>query len=156
MASKHEDATRKLWSMIKDIRFAMLISEDGDLLRSRPMAVSQRAFDGTLWFFTRADSHKVADMQHDDRVAVSYADPDSRTYVSLSGHARLVRDSDVIKEHWNEAARAWFSEGREDPDIALLRVNVEAAEYWDAPSSAMVQLYGYTKAALTGRPVERT
>ena len=52
-----DDAAQKPWRMIKDIRYAMLTSEDGDLLRGRPMAASRSAFDGTLWFFTRADSH---------------------------------------------------------------------------------------------------
>lgn len=152
MASKDEPSTRKLWDMIRDIRFAMLTSEDGGLLRSRPMAASQREFDGTLWFFTRADSHKVAEVQTDDRVAVSYAAPGKQTYVSLSGHAHLQRDKDLIAQHWSEALRTWFPKGQNDPEIALLRVDVEAAEYWDAPSSAMVHAFGYAKAVLTGEP----
>jgi hypothetical protein len=36
--------------------------------------------------------------------------------------------------------------------VALLKVTVEAAEYWDAPNSMMVHAYGYVKAALTGEP----
>ncbi len=152
MTSTDEDGTRKLWRMIKDIRYAMLTSEDGDMLRGRPMAASQSEFDGTLWFFTRADSHKVKEVAADDRVAVSYADPDKQTYISLSGHARLERDPALIRAHWSEAMRTWFPNGKDDPEIALLRVRVDAAEYWDAPSAAMVHLYGYAKAVLTGKP----
>jgi general stress protein 26 len=152
MATKDETATSKLWGMIKEIRIAMLTSDDGGLLRSRPMGISQRSFDGTLWFFTRADSHKVDEVQQDERVGVSFADPAQQTYVSMSGHARLIRDLDVIKEHWREGVRIWFPRGTHDPDIALLRVDVETAEYWDAPASAMVFVAGYAKAFLTGRP----
>lgn len=154
MASKDEDASQKLWRMIKDIRFAMLTSEDGDMLRSRPMAASQSEFDGTLWFFTRVDSHKVQEVAADDRVAVSYADPGQQTYISLSGHAALERDPSLIRAHWSEAMRTWFPKGKDDPEIALLRVRVDAAEYWDAPSAAMVHLYGYAKAVLTGKSPE--
>ena len=32
----------------------------------------------------------------------------------------------------------WFPEGKDDPEIALLRVNLEKAEYWDSPSSTVV------------------
>ena len=149
-----QDAARTLWAMIKPISVAMLTSEDGGRLRSRPMVASQRAFDGTLWFFTRAGSHKVAEVQADDRVAVSYADPSSQTFVSLSGRARLVRDKEQIRAHWGESVRVWFPKGQDDPDIALLRVDVEAAEYWDAPSSAMVHAYGYVKAVATGKAPE--
>jgi general stress protein 26 len=146
------EETTKLWNMIRDIRFAMMTSADGPYLRSRPMAAAQKEFDGSLWFFVRASSHKVTEIGQDDRVGVSYADPDKQTYVSLSGHATLVRDAAAIKEHWSEILRAWFPNGKDDPDLALLRVDVEQAEYWDAPSSTMVNAFGYVKAALTGKP----
>ena len=62
------DQTAKIWGMIKDIKFAMLTSEDGPQLRSRPMVASQKNFEGTLWFFTRASAHKVVEVGQDDRV----------------------------------------------------------------------------------------
>ncbi len=144
----------KLWTMIQKIRFAMMTSEDssGGVLRSRPMAAVQRDFDGALWFFTRADSHKVAEVQDDARVCLSYADPQAQDYVSVSGTARLVRDRAAIDAHWSEAVRTWFPKGKDDPEIALLRVDVSQAEYWDAPSSTMLHLFGYAKARLTGEP----
>lgn len=153
MSAQTADApqTEKLWSMIKDIRIAMLTSEDGDSLRSRPMAASQKAFNGDLWFFTRASAHKVSEVQSDSRVNVSYADPSHQNYVSLSGTASLVRDTTAIHEHWSEILRTWFPKGKDDPDIALLKVHVTQAEYWDAPSSAMVLAIGYSKAVLTGK-----
>ena len=48
------DDTAKLWDLIKTVEVAMMVTEDGEYLRSRPMAVSQKEFDGTLWFFTHA------------------------------------------------------------------------------------------------------
>jgi general stress protein 26 len=150
MASPDADKTAKLWGLIKDIRFAMMTSEDGKVLRSRPMAASQQEFDGNLWFFTRLDSAKVREVGADDRVCLSYADPDRQHYVSVSGRARLVRDPEELRAHWSEAIRVWVPKGVDDPDLALLRVEVEQAEYWDAPSSAMVHAYGYARAVLTG------
>lgn len=143
--------TAKLWNMIKSIEFAMMVTEDGDHLRSRPMAVSQTEFDGKLWFFTRASSHKVAEVEHDQRVNLAYAHPAKQDYVSVSGRARLNRDRAAIDQHWSEPLRTWFPKGKDDPDIALLEVTVQQAEYWDAPSSTMVHAYGYVKAALTGQ-----
>jgi general stress protein 26 len=145
-----EQDAAKLWSLIKAAKFAMLVTEDGDHLRGRPMAASQQNFDGTLWFFTRASSHKVAEVQGDSRVCVTYAEPSRQDYVSFSGRAALVRDRAEIDARWSELLRAWFPDGRDDPDVALLKVTVEQAEYWDSPNSAVVQLYGYAKAVLTG------
>jgi general stress protein 26 len=142
----------KLWALIKAAKFAMLVTEDAGHLRGRPMAASQKEFDGTLWFFTRASSHKVAEIQGDSRVCVTYAEPSSQDYVSFSGRAALVRDRAEIDARWSELLKAWFPDGKDDPEVALLKVSVEQAEYWDSPNSKIVQIFGYAKAALTGEP----
>ncbi len=145
-----DDAKSKLWSMVKSIGFAMLTTEDSGSLRARPMVAAQDKFDGTLWFFTRVSSHKVAEVETEHQVGITYADPKSQNYVSLSGTARLLRDKATVKQHWSEAMRAWFPKGVDDPEAAVLEVRVDSGEYWDAPNSTMVLAYGYLKARLTG------
>jgi general stress protein 26 len=140
----------KLWEMMKSVRIAMLTTEDDGKLRARPMAASQSEFDGTLWFFTHASSHKVDEVEGHRQVGVTYADPKLQNYVSLSGTASLVTDRETVGAHWTEILTTWFPKGKDDPDTALLRVDVTAAEYWDAPSSTFVHAYGYLKAKLTG------
>lgn len=145
----------KIRDLIKDIRFAMLTTIDTDgSLRSRPMATQESEFDGDLWFFTPASSPKVGEVERDERVNLSYASPDDNLYISVSGTAQLVRDRAKIKELWNPALKAWFPKGLDDPDLALLRVRVEKAEYWDYPSSKMVQLAGFVKAIATGKQAD--
>lgn len=148
----HAEATDKMWSLIKGIGFAMLTTEDEGQLRARPMVAAQERFDGSLWFFTRASSHKVQEVDGDQRVGVTYAEPSKQDYVSLSGRARIVRDRGAIDAHWQESLRTWFPKGKDDPDIALLKVEIDAAEYWDSPNSTMVHAYGYVKSVLTGTP----
>ena len=151
MADKtHAEATQKMWELIKDIGFAMMTTEDEGHLRARPMASAQKEFDGNLWFFTRASAHKVDEVGEDPRVGVTYAEPSKQHYVSLSGRARLVRDKGTIEAHWSEPMRTWFPKGTDDPDIAILKVEVEMAEYWDSPSSTALHAYGYVKALATG------
>ena len=145
-------AIKKLGELIEDIKIAMLttVEEDGSL-RSRPMGTQQVEFDGDLWFFTAASAPKVGEVQRERQVNLSYADADSQRYVSVSGSAQLVRDRRKIEQLWNPIFRAWFPQGLEDPDLALLKVTVERAEYWDAPSGKLVQLYGFVKALATGK-----
>jgi general stress protein 26 len=146
------EALRKLGEMIEGIDFAMLTTVETDgTLRSRPMSTQQVEFDGDLWFFTRASAPKVDEVERDERVNVSYAKPEDQRYVSVSGTARIVRDPKKIEELWSPALKAWFPKGVEDPDIALLKVSVEQAEYWDSPSSAMAHLFGFVKAVATGQ-----
>ena len=148
---ENSDPVKKLAELIKDIKMAMLTTVDDDgSLRSRPMASQKIEFDGNLWFFTRASSAKVDEIDKHVEVNVSYADPGSNTYVSVSGKAQTLRDEAKAKELWNPMLKAWFPQGLEDPDLALLRVHVEKAEYWDSPSSTLVQIAGFVKAVATG------
>jgi general stress protein 26 len=71
--------------------------------------------------------------------------------VSLSGRASITQDRDQIDKRWNAGAKAWFPKGKDDPQVALLRVDVAQAEYWDAPSSKMVVAAAYIKSRLTGQ-----
>ena len=150
---KNENDVQKLAKLIKGIKVAMLTTQEADgTLRSRPMATQDAEFDGTLWFFTQASSHKVDEIDREHNVNVSYADESDNRYVSVSGRARLVRDRAKIDELWSPILKAWFPKGKDDPEIALLRVDVEKAEYWDAPSSTLVKLVGFAKAMVTGQP----
>lgn len=138
--------------LIGDIKFAMLttIAPDGSL-RSRPMSTLKTDFDGDLWFFTEDDSPKVDEIIEEHHVALAYSAPEKQKYVSVSGLGSIVRDKQRIQELWTPAAKAWFPRGVDDPHIALLRVRVQSVEYWDSPSSKMVQLYGFAKAIVTGK-----
>ena len=151
----HDEKSKKIRELIKDIKFAMLTTIDDDgSLRSRPMATLQCEFDGDIWFFTKADAPKVHEVEHDQHVNVSYAEPDQQKYVSVSGTAMLVRDRSKIEELWNPLFKGWFPEGLDDPQIALLKVSVDKAEYWDSPSSKVVRLVGFLKAVITGKPID--
>lgn len=154
MASKKKDThevVQHFGDLIKGIKVAMMTTvEDDGSLRSRPMWTHDRDFDGELWFFTREHSHKVDEVEKDHHVNLAYADPTRERYVSVSGRCRLVRDKEKARELWNPTLKAWFPDGLDDPELALLCVRVERAEYWDTPNSRMVQLAGMVKAALTG------
>jgi general stress protein 26 len=146
---------QKLAELIKDIKFAMLTTVEPDgSLRSRPMATQTGPFDGTLWFFTAINSGKVSEIQRDHQVNVSYADPDDQKYVSVSGIANVVQDRAKAAELWSPAYKAWFPEGLEDPSLALLKIEVTQAEYWDTPHSAVVRMAGFVKALATGQKYE--
>ena len=146
---------RKLAGMIKEIDFAMLTTAEADgSLRSRPMSTQRREFDGDLWFFTRESAPKVGEIEREQQVNISYAKPEDQRYVSVSGRAQVVRDRAKIEELWSPELKAWFPKGVDDPDIALLRVTVERAEYWDSPSSAVMHAVGFVKAIATGQTYE--
>jgi general stress protein 26 len=144
-------AREKVAELVKGIHIAMMttMSEDGTM-SSRPMAVQNTPFDGTLWFLTRSTSGKIDEIQHDSDVTLTFAEPKDSKYISLKGKAALSRDKEKIKELWNPMYKAWFPKGEDDPEIAVLRVDVHVGNYWEASSSRLVVMANYAFAAATG------
>lgn len=153
-AVTQDDKLGKLREIVKAVDICMLttVDERGDL-HSRPMSNNRDVeFDGDLWFFTYGSSHKVEEVNRISKVNTSFADVDNQLYVSLSGRAEVVRDRAKIEELWKPQLKAWFPEGVDTPDIALLKVTVERAEYWDGSQSWVAHAVGIVSALLTGEP----
>lgn len=150
------DDLQKLREMVKEIDFCMLTTMDeAGSLHSRPMSVNGEIDpDGDLWFFTYGSSHKVEEIGQTPKVNASFAKPEDYRFISMSGTAQLVRDRAKIEELWKPQFKIWFPEGVDTPDIALLRINVDRAEYWDSPSSKIVQAFSFAKALVTGKKME--
>ena len=154
MPDNRKESIDKIKVLTEGIDFCMLTTIDGGHLRSRPMSTQEFEFDGDLWFFTSDNTHKIEEIDKDDRVNVAYSKTDDNTYVSLSGRGEVSKDRAKIDELWNPILKAWFPEGLDDPHLCLLKVTVEQAEYWDAPSSKIVQLVGFVKALATGQEAD--
>jgi general stress protein 26 len=140
-----------LQAMIRDIRVAMLTTRarDGHYV-SRPVASLPAPFDGSLWFFCSASSHKAAEIRAHPQVNLAYASPERNSYVSVSGLASVRRDRRRIAALWSETQRVWFPGGPDDRDLTLIRVRVETAEYWDGPASIAGKALRFVAAALAG------
>lgn len=141
----------KLGELIKDIRIAMVTTVQGDgTLHTRPLAALDYENDGQLWFYTAVDSAKVDEVSSDVRTSVAFADTGKDAYVAASGTADIVNDRGRIHDLWTPFAKPWFPNGPDDPNLALLRVHVERAEYWTSPGK-VAYLFNVAKAAVTGK-----
>ncbi|MCM2281635.1 MAG: pyridoxamine 5'-phosphate oxidase family protein [Bdellovibrionaceae bacterium] len=139
-----EENIKRLGERIQDADAAMFTTVDPDgALRSRPMASLKTPFNGELWFFTHRRAGKSESIQNDKHVNVAYVDPKRQTYVSISGRADLVEDAEKRGQLWTPELGTWFPEGLQDPDLSLIRVRVESAEYWDSPATTFVHLVGF-------------
>jgi general stress protein 26 len=158
MTPTDDNTTReRLWSLIKDIRFAMFTTHDANgHLHARPMTTQNSRLDEdrSLWFFMSKSSDTVAEFSADPNVNVGYADTGQDAYVSVSGTARVVEDRVRAQQLWTKMTEAWFPGGIDDPDLALVRVDIVHADYWDVKANKLTQLYRMAKAAMTGEPPE--
>jgi general stress protein 26 len=150
--AQHNPQLEKVKDMVESIRIAMMttVDEQGNLV-SRPMACMQMDADGSLWFFTQKSSPKVGQIeQHDNKVNLSFVNVADADYVSISGTSEELDDRAKIDELWSEMAKPWFPKGKDDPELTLLKVHTQLAEYWDSNDSRIVRLAAMARAALTG------
>jgi len=150
------DTTQHLWPLIKDIKFAMFTTHnDNDQLESRPMTTQNKTMlDDKLWFFMSIKGDAAQELARQPQVNISYADVDKGTYVSVSGSAQVVDDKTQRQALWTKFAQAWFPGGVDDPDLALVRVTVRNAHYWNASENKLSQLLVMAKAVFSGEKPE--
>ncbi|WP_423149346.1 pyridoxamine 5'-phosphate oxidase family protein [Rubrolithibacter danxiaensis] len=146
---------RELSDRVKDVKIAMLTTNDtkGEP-HSRPMYTFPIKDDGVIWFLTQKDSIKSEEITTTRTVNINYTDHPNNLYVSVTGEASLSADKEKIDELWTEMFKAWFADGKNDPNIALLKVVPHKVEYWDAPDSIMSQILLVVKAGLAGNPYQ--
>ncbi len=150
----------KLKELIKDVKIAMFTTVDQEgMLRSRPLATLEDDAEpegdlAELWFFTAIDAPKVDEISAEHRVNLAYSEPTHQRFISVSGMATTSRDRERIRHFWKPIHKAWFPDGVDDPKLALIHVRVDQAEYWDAPSSGIVNAFGMAKAIITGERYE--
>lgn len=127
-----EEGVKHIAEIIKDIRFALLTTVSGKgHLHSRPMTTQETEFDGDIWFIGSKDSGSVADITAQPQVNVSYADTGKNTYLSVTGRAVLTDDRAKLETLWSDGYKAYFAGGIDDPDIQLIKIESQGAEYWE-------------------------
>lgn len=148
----HDKNAKLVTKLMQDIDIAMFttVGANGYLV-SRPLSTQQVEFDGErLWFFTEADSPKVAEMRKHPKVNVGYASKGKNTYLSVAGDASLNRDRGKIEELWSDALKAFFPKGVNDRNLALIEVRVRTIEYWEGPGSLIGKAITFLVARVTG------
>ena len=145
-----KDDHSKLVELLRQFSTAMLVTHEADgRLRARPMAIAQVEDSGKLWFVSGDDTAKVHEIIVDTRVHLTLQ-KDRSVYLSINGHATLIHDRAKVDEVWNESFKVWFQEGKSDPNLVLISVEPEDAEYWDNHGWKKVKyLFQAAKAYLT-------
>jgi general stress protein 26 len=156
---KTTDELASLRNLIERVRVAMVTTADAaGTLHCRPLVTLELDDDRQLWCLLAAGASQPESLNRAYRqVGIAYADPNKQDYASLSGSGAIVRDPQRMRAHWNAWVELWFPLGIDDPDLAILRVNVERATYWEGPGSETLDVYGAEAASTrAGAPAGET
>jgi general stress protein 26 len=142
------DETDIITTILTAGRTATVTTRTADgALHSRPLAVLDDEFTGTLRFFTADPSAKTADIAAHPEVNVAIGD--GKGWLSCAGVARVTHDRALLERYWNAFADAYFEGGRDDPAAAMLEVDVDTVEYWDLDKPKVAQAFEVVKGIVT-------
>jgi general stress protein 26 len=129
--SQKQSEIKKVAKLMKALDYCMMTTRSTDGMRARPMSNNGEVeFDGDVWFFSGADTRKVADIERDPQVHLGYADTENFVFVSMTGGATIVRDEEKKRELWIKELERWFEDGPESEDVVLIKVTPHTVAYW--------------------------
>jgi len=154
-STKEINDLQKIRNMLTGQKFCFvnMLDEKANEIHGRIMATNSKdmeEFNGELWFFTNEKSAKVTELMegHTKSVSCNFMDTSKNNYVSMSGTGEILRDKLEINKRWNPSLETWFEKGKDDPNLALLKVVINSAVYWDAPNSTMSHIKGFVERKL--------
>jgi general stress protein 26 len=146
------DQRDKFWDMIEDHHACMLVTHGpGGTLHARPMHAIPEREKREILFFTELSGGKAHEIATSDEVCLAFVSEKKNDYIAVQGKAELSRDRALIEKHWNTMVKAWFPQGKDDPNVGMIRVHVRAGEYWDSSSSDISNMLRMMTAAATGK-----
>ncbi|AXK80089.1 general stress protein [Pseudolabrys taiwanensis] len=125
----------RFWSALKS-DMTMMIGLDGvEDGHARPMTAQLDGERSPIWFFTTKDNALVQNLARGNRAIATFASKGHDIFATVHGTLRVDTDRATIDRLWNRYVAAWFEGGKDDPKLALLRLDAERAEIWVDASS---------------------
>lgn len=139
--TKDERKLEKIKSLIDEAKVVMMATRlDKIPFSVCPMMLQEIDKQGDLWFFSSKESSHFADIEHDNRVQIIYSDEEKQKYLSIYGNASHIVDDQKRDELWDPLLTNWF-EGKDDPDLVLLNINIKNIYYWDTEEKKLVSFF---------------
>lgn len=152
---QNEEALKKMKEIVEDIKTCMFCTKTNEIpFNTRPMATADVDDEGNLWFISNVESDKNEEIKNDDKVQLIYAKGRDSHFLSISGKAFIVKDQEKIDEVWNMFAKAWFKDGKKDPNVSLIKIIPSDVYYWDTVHGKMVSLLKIAVSAVSGASMD--
>lgn len=151
----NQEAVAKLKKLAEDVRTCMFCTDLADQpIAARPMSVQEVDENGNIWFISSANSNKNFEIKKDNAVQLFFAQTSDSHYLSVYGTATIYKDQATIDEVWSTVAEAWFEQGKEDPNVSVIKVTPSDAYYWDTKDGKAITLLKIAASTITGKGMD--
>lgn len=145
-AEREERLRASFWEALDDSPFMMLGLQGVEDGRTRPMTAQVDAGEdgdaedgGTIYFFAAHSEPLVQSLGQSHRAVATYVSKDHKVFAHVHGNLVLNQNRAVIERLWNPFIASWYKDGKDDPDLALLRFDAEKADVWEAHAGATLK-----------------
>jgi len=147
-------AIQKLQDLAKDETCLFCTYLDEINITTRPMSTQTVDEGGCFWLFSSKDSNKNQEIQNNSKVYLQFANAGKENYLSVSGEGKIITDRNKIHQLWNPIVKTWFTEGKDDPEITLIKITPMEAYYWDTKHGKMIAFLKIMTGALIGKTMD--
>ena len=150
------EATKKIKELVDSAKTCFFCTsiEAGKPFATRPMSVQKLDDAGNFWFFSASDSHKNAEIAEDVSVQLLFQGSQYSDFMNIYGKAQISRDRAKIEELWDPSVKTWFTEGKDDPRITVIKVTPTEGYYWDTKHGAAVAFVKMMVGAVVGKTLD--
>lgn len=151
----NQHAIKKMKDLAEEIKICMLCTYDTQhKMQTAPMSANQVDDDGTFWFLSAKDSTHNADINADSTTDLIFSQPSKENYLSVHGKSEVLYDKSKIEDLWNPIVKTWFTEGKDDPNISIIKFTPDEAYYWDTKHGKMISFLKIAVGAVTGKTMD--
>lgn len=146
-------AVEKVKELAESIKTCMFCTYSGDKLHSRPMAAQKIDNEGNLWFLSDRRSEKNTEILANPKVELFFSAPHDE-FLTLHGYATVSYDKEIIEELFTPIVKVWMPEGKDDPNLSVIKVVTKEGYYWNNKHGQVVALAKMVTAFITGKTMD--
>lgn len=129
-------------------------SATGQTRGARPMSILEVDDEGTLWFVSPKDSDKNKEIAANPSVKLYFHGSAHSDLMYLIGEAHIHPDKSKIEDIWNPFLKTWFTEGKDDPRLSIIKVKPSDGYYWDSQHGNFVATVKMMVGAAIGKTLD--
>lgn len=151
------EAIEKLKELSEKAKTCMFITnlKSTSPQNSRPMGLQECDKEGNLWFISSKESRKNLQIELDNNVQLYFMNNSDHEYLSITGEAFIYDDKATIEAKWSPIANAWF-DGKEDPDVSIIRVSPGEVYYWDTKFGKFISMINFAANIIAGKNTDNS
>jgi general stress protein 26 len=130
---------KKFWKELQSTRTLMLGLHGVDNDKTRPMTAqvdlpegADEEDGGPIYFFASRNEGIGQDLADGARAIAAFASKGHDLFASIQGTLHESTDRAVIDRLWNPFVDAWYKDGKDDPNLILIKFDATKAEIWEA------------------------